>query len=317
MNTKRFLTATTILIGLVLLSNPANAADTRQLSMGSATAGGIFANVAGPLAQCINKTLPNVNITAEFTQGSTENLRLIDQNKMQLAIITPQIGVYARNGERMFKDHKIDFRVLARLLPNANIWVTLNKSKVKTFDDFRGERIGVGPASGGLGVNARSQLTANGINYKKDIKPLFMGAGEMAEGLKDGAIEVAYLTQELAQMVATTHGIRVLSWDEAPLKKFLEEKPNYGRYVYPKGTFKGVDYPVVSVDNGVQFICKADMEEQLAYDLTKALIQNIDCIGRVYAPAKAMSADFAANKLGNPYHPGAIKYYKEIGVWEK
>ena len=306
-----------ILTGLVIITVPAIAKDVQQLSLGSATAGGIFANVAGPIAQCINKALPDVNITAEFTQGSTENLRLIDQNKMQLAIITPQIGVYAREGARMFKGKKIDFRVLARLLPNANIWVTLADSGIKNFSDFKGKKIGVGPASGGLGVNARSQLTANGINYKKDIKPLFMGAGEMAEALKDGAAKVSYLTEELTQMVAATHKIRIISWDEEPLKAFLSENPNYSRYVIKANSYKHVDYPVVTVDNGVQFICKADMDKKLAYSLTKALLENIGCIGRVYAPAKAMSPEWAANKLGNPYHPGAVKYYEEIGVWEK
>jgi TRAP transporter TAXI family solute receptor len=312
-----FVKITLVLIGFVLIAVPAVAKDVHQLSMGSATAGGIFANVAGPIAQCVNKALPDVNITAEFTQGSTENLRLIDQDKMQLAIITPQIGVYAREGQRMFKGKKIEFRVLARLLPNANIWVTLADSGIKSFSDFKGKKIGVGPASGGLGVNARSQLTANGIDYKKDIKPLFMGAGEMAEALKDGAAKVSYLTEELAQMVTATHDIRIISWEEAPLKKFLTENPNYSKYVIKANTYKNVDYPVVTVDNGVQLICKADMDEELAYQITKAVLENIDCIARIYAPAKAMSSEWAANKLGNPYHSGSIKYYKEIGVWDK
>jgi TRAP transporter TAXI family solute receptor len=152
----------------ILLSNNAYA-EVKQLSMGTATVGGIFHNVGSPLAQCVNKALPEVNITAEFTQGSTENLRLIGQKKMQLAVITPAIGNAARKGIRMFKDKPVDFRVVVRLLPNANIWATLAKSKIKDFADFKGNKIAVGPASGGLGVIARTQLDANGINYKKDI----------------------------------------------------------------------------------------------------------------------------------------------------
>ena len=108
-------------------------AQTKQLSMGTATVGGIFYNVGSPLAQCVNKALPEVNITAEFTEGSTENLRLIDQKKMELAIITPQIGYNARMGLAMFKNKKIEFYSLARLLPNANVWVVLESSKVKSI----------------------------------------------------------------------------------------------------------------------------------------------------------------------------------------
>ncbi len=317
MNAKNILQLSTILWFLVLFTIPAAAEQVLQLSMGSATAGGIFANVGGPIAQCVSQALPGVNITHEFTEGTVENLRLMDQNKMQLSIITPQVGVYAREGTQMFKDKKIDFRVLARLMPNSNLWVVLADSPIKTFADFKGKKIGVGPASGGLGVNARAQLTANGIDYKKDIKPFFMGSGEMAEALTDGAIEAAYLTEELTTMVATTHKIRIVSWQEEPLKLFLSENPNYGRYEIAANQYKGVDYPVLSVDNGIQLISQVQMEDDLAYRLTKALIENIDCIAKIYAPAKSMSAQWAASKLGNPYHPGAIKYYQEIGIWKE
>ena len=292
-------------------------AETKQLSMGTATVGGIFYNVGAPLAQCVNKALPEVNITAEFTQGSTENLRLIDQKKMELAVITPMIGTYAREGRKMFKDKMIDFRVIARLLPNANVWAVLEKSKVKSIPELKGYKVGVGPASGGLGVIARSQLAANGINYKKDIKPFFMGAGDMAEALKDRAVEGSFLTMELAQQVATTHKIRPLSWGKEELKAFIEKNPYYGAYAHPPGTFKGVDYAVITVDNGIQWICQKDMDEQLVYKLTKALVENLNCIAEIYAPAKAITPAWVAKKLGNPYHPGAIKYFKEIGVWNQ
>ena len=155
-------------------------AERKQLSMGTATVGGIFYNIGAPIAQCVNQALAEVNITAEFTQGSTENLRLIDQKKMQLAVITPMIGHFARKGIKMFKNKPTDFRVIVRLLPNANVWTVLAKSKVKSIPGLKDYKVGVGPASGGLGVLSRLQLKANGINYKKDIKPYFLGAGAMA-----------------------------------------------------------------------------------------------------------------------------------------
>ena len=292
-------------------------AQTKQLSMGTATVGGIFYNVGSPLAQCVNKALPEVNITAEFTEGSTENLRLIDQKKMELAVITPQIGYNARLGLAMFKDKKIDFYSLARLLPNANVWVVLESSKVKSIPELRGHKVAVGPASGGLGVIARTQLEAYGIDYKKDIKPFFMGAGEMAEALKDGSVEGAFLTEELAQMVATTHKIRPLAWNEKELKAFLSNRPYYAAYSTPANTFKGVDYPVLTIDNGIELICAKQLSDDLAYKLAKAIVENLDCIGKIYAPAKAITPQLVATEIGNPFHPGALKYYKEKGLYQK
>jgi TRAP transporter TAXI family solute receptor len=289
-------------------------AETKQLSMGCATVGGIFYNIGSPLAQCVNKALPDVNITAEFTEGTTENLRLIEQKKMQLAIITPNIGALAREGTAMFKGTPIDFRVIVRLLPNANVWGVLAKSKVQRFGDLKGLKVAVGPASGGLGVIARSQLAANGIDYKKDIKPLFMGAGDMAEALKDGAVEASFLTYELANMVAATHKIRIIPWNEGAMDEFLKKNPGYGDYTYPPGDIKGVEVPVRSPDNGIQLICLTEMDDALVYKIAKAIVENLDCMANTYAPAKAITPEWAASELANPFHPGAIKYFKEAGL---
>jgi len=292
-------------------------AQVTQLSMGTATVGGIFYNIGMPVAQCVNKAAVGFNITAEVTEGTTENLRLLGQKKMQLAVITPQIGYLAMKGMQMFKDHPVDIRVIVRLLPNANVWVTLAKSDVKNIPELKGHKVGVGPASGGLGVIARTQLEFNGIDYKKDIKPYFMGAGDMAEALKDGTIEVAFLTAELAHLVATTHNIRILSWTEKELDNLLAKQPYYGKYTFPPNSFKGVDYPVLTADNGIQLICRTDMDEGLVYKLTKATIENLGCVTKTYAPAKAITPAWAASELAIPFHPGAIKYFKEVGVWKK
>jgi len=292
-------------------------AQTKQLSMGTATVGGILNNIGSAIAQCVNKALPEVNITAEFTEGSNENIRLIDQKKMELALITPQIGYNARKGLPPFKDKPIDFYAVVRLLPNGNVWVALEKSKVKTIPEMKGQKVAVGPASGGLGVIARTQLEAYGLDYKKDIQPFFMGAGEMAEAVKDGAVEVSFLTEELAKMVATTHKIRPLAWDKKVLTPFLEKHPYFGEYTYPPNTFKGVDYPVLPVDNGIQLICAKELSEELVYKLTKAIVENLECMAKIYAPAQAITPQWAATELGNPVHPGAIKYFKEKGLWKK
>jgi TRAP transporter TAXI family solute receptor len=308
------LICTLFLQGTILHSGNAYA-EVKQLSMGTATVGGIFYNIGGPLAQCVNQALSGeVNITAEFTQGSTENLRLLKQKKIELAIITPMIGTYARKGIRMFKDKPVDFRVVVRLLPNANIWAVLKGSKVSKIPELKGKKVGVGPASGGLGVVARTQLAANGINYKTDVKPFFLGAGAMADALKDGTVEGTILTGELAKLVATTHPLKPLPWEKATVDKFLKENAHFGEYSYPPGTFKGVDFPVLTVDNGIQLICDKDMDDALVYKLAKTIIENLGCLAKIYAPAKALTPEWAASELANPFHPGAIKYFKDKGL---
>ena len=192
-----------------------------QLSMGTSSVGGFFYNVGAPVAQCINKALPEVNVTAEFTEGSTENLRLIQKKKIQLATISPMVGWFAGKGIRMFeKSGPVDFRVVVRLLPNGNVWTTLKKNTtIKTIRDFKGHRVGIG--TGGIGVVSRLQLEHYGIDIKKDIKPFFPATGELATLLKDGKVDVSFLTEGLAKQVTATHEIKMISWDEEERKKYI------------------------------------------------------------------------------------------------
>ena len=143
-----------------------------------------------------------------------------------------------------------------------------------------------------------------------------LGAGAMAEALRDGTIEGTILTMELAKQVAMTRPLKPLPWDEATLDKFIQENPVYGKYVYPPNTFKGVDFPILTMDNGVQLICPVDMDEELVYKLAKAISENLDCMARIYAPAKALTPQWVASELANPFHPGSIKYFKEKGLWK-
>ncbi len=286
-----------------------------QLSMGTSSVGGLFYSIGSPVAQCINKALPEVNVTAEFTEGSTENLRLIGQDKMHLAVISPMIGYYARAGTNMFKGKPIDFRVVARLLPNGNIWATLADSNIKTIRDLKGKKVGVG--TGGIGVISRGQLMAHGIDPKKDITPYFSQTGALADILKDGTTDASFLTAELADQVTATHKIKIIPWKEEDLKPFLEKNPYFGRFEYPPNRFKGVDYPVLTVDNGIQLICDKDLSDDLVYKLAKALTENLSCVSNIYAPAKVLTPEWVASKLGNPFHPGAIKYFKEKGLWKE
>ena len=311
-----------VLIGLSLFTLSLNflgagsAQAVEQLSMGTATVGGFFYNVGAPVAQCISKALPEVNVTAEFTEGSTENLRLIQKKKIQLAVISPMVGYFAGKGIAMFKKSgPVNFRVVVRLLPNGNVWTTLKDNKtIKTIRDIKGKKVGIG--TGGIGVVARLQLEYHGIDIKKDIKPFFPSTGELATLLKDGKVDVSFLTEGLAKMVTATHEVKMISWDEEHRKKYVGEKPYFGAFNYKPNHFKGVDYEVKTIDNGIQLICDADMSAYKVYRLAKAVIENIDCISNIFAPAKALNPEWCASKLGNPFHPGSIRYFKEVGLWK-
>ena len=117
-------------------------------------------------------------------------------------------------------------------------------------------------------------------------------------------------------MVTATHDIRIIPWQKKDLDEYVSKNPYFGEYEYPANFFKGVDYPVLTNDNGMQLICDSSLPDDLVYKLTKAIIENIDCIAKVFAPAKALNPKWCASKLGNPFHPGALKYFKDAGLMQ-
>lgn len=285
-----------------------------QLHMGTASVGGTFHSVGLALAQCLNKFLPEVNVTAEITAGTIENLRLLDDRKIQLAVITPQVGYQALIGEPPWKK-KIELAILMRLIPNSNNYVVLSGSGFKSISDLKGKRVNVGPAGGGLEPNAKAILEAYGLTYK-DLTPVFLGIGAGAEALKDRKVDAAITTIPIIHELQATTKIDLLFIEEKIIDAMIAKHPYYGKQRIPANTFKDIPYEVIVPDFGMQLAVRRDADPELVYKLTKTLIENLKCLGEAYAPMKMMTPEWAASKLANPFHPGAIQYFKEKKAWK-
>ena len=285
-----------------------------ELHMGTASVGGTFYSVGLALAQCLNKFLPEVNVTAEITAGTIENLRLLDDRKIQLAVITPQVGYQALMGEPPWKK-KLDLRILIRLIPNSNSFVVLSGSGMKSVADLKGKRVNVGPAGGGLEPNAKAILEAYGLTYK-DLTPLFLGIGAGADALKDKKVDAAITTHPIIHELQATSKIDILFMETKMIDAMIARHPYYGKQRIPGNTFKGVSQEVIVPDFGMQLAVRSDADPEFVYKLTKTLVENAKCLEEAYAPMKEITPGWAASKLANPFHPGAIKYFKEKKVWK-
>lgn len=300
---------------LLLSSNvPKVDAAVTHLSMGTASVGGIFHSVGLALAQCVNKFLPEVNITAEITAGTIENLRLLDDRKIQLAVVTPQVAYQALTGKPPWKN-KIEFSILMRLIPNSNNYVVLSGSRIKSVADLKGKRVSVGPAGGGLEPNAKAILEAYGLSYK-DLTPLFLGIGAGADALKDKKVDACITTIPIIHELQATAKINILFMEEKLIDAMIARHPYYGKQRIPANTFKEVPQDMIVPDFGIQLAVRSDADPELIYKLTKTIMENLKCLGETFAPMKVITPEWAASKLANPFHPGAIRYFKEKKVWK-
>ncbi|MCX8023069.1 MAG: TAXI family TRAP transporter solute-binding subunit [Syntrophorhabdaceae bacterium] len=283
----------------------------QEIHMGTSTVGGIYYSIGVPIAQVVNKYLPEVHITPEITSGSTENIRLLAQGKLQLGLTVPFKTVEAMNGLPPF-NQKIPLRAVFRTVPVVNLFVVLANSNIKTMEDLKGKRVNLGQP-GGLDENALGILEAYGIT-KKDIKWSVQGVAQGVEGLKDGKFDAVITTVPLINQLKATHDIRILFPDEAHIDKMAAKVKGWSKWLMPPGTIKGIDKPIYVPDFGSQLSCMENMSADLVYKITKTSIERLDELRAMFAPYRDVTKELAASPVGVPLHPGALKYFKEAGI---
>lgn len=287
------------------------AAAPQEIHLGTSTVGGIYYSIGVPIAQVLNKYIPEIQVTPEITSGSTENIRLLGQGKLQLGLTVPHKTVEAMNGKPPF-GQKIPVRTVIRTIPVVNVFVVMANSDIKGYQDFKGKRVNLGQP-GGLDENALGILEAYGIT-KNDIKWSVQGVGQGVEALKDGKFDAVITTIPLINQLKATHDIRILWPDEAHLDKMVQKYPSWDKFLMPAGTVKGIDKPILVPDFGSQLTCLEGASTDLIYKVTKNLIEHLDELTAMFSEYRNLNKKMAATSLGVPFHPGAIKYFKEAGL---
>jgi TRAP transporter TAXI family solute receptor len=283
----------------------------QEIHLGTSTVGGIYYNLGVPISQVLNKYIPEIHVTPEITIGTVENLRLMGQEKMEMGVTLSFVAVEALNGVGTFKE-KIPIRTVMHLSPLVNFFGALADSGLKTHEDLKGKRVNLGQP-GGLDKNSTNLLAAYGIT-PKDMRASVMGIGASMDALKDGKFDAVIFTIPLVNQLLATHKVTIIWPDEAHLDKMVKATPGYGKWLMPPGTIKGVDKPMWVPDFGCTLSCREDMDPQLVYRMTKALVEHLDELTAMFSEYRHVTKEWAANDMGIPHHPGAAKYYKEVGL---
>jgi uncharacterized protein len=300
-----------ILLCLSLVFSPLAVMAAQEIHLGTSTVGGIYYSIGVPITQVLNKYMPEIHITPEITTGSTENIRLLGQGKLELGLTVPYKTVDAMNGKPPF-GQKIAVRTVIRTIPVVNVFVVMANSDIKTYQDFKGKRVNLGQP-GGLDENALGILEAYGLS-KADIKWSVLGVGQGVEALKDGKMDAVITTIPLINQLKATHDIRILWPDEAHLDKMIQKYPSWDKWLMPAGMIKGIDKPMHVPDFGSQLTCLESASPDLIYKMTKNLMEHMDELTAMFVEYRNLTKKMAATSLGVPFHPGAAKYLKEAGL---
>ena len=322
--TKRTDRTCLVVIGLIVLlsftTSNASAQKRKFLSVGTAPPGGAFFVVGGAIAQVVSNHTGELKwaVSAEATKGTQENIRRLARGELEFALANAAISYFAVRGEGAWKGEQ-PIRVVMTLAPNVALFITPESSGVKTLSDLKGKRAVVGPAGAGFAYFLEPILNAHGVSYE-DFTPLNNTQAGAVDMLADGSAAAAFLggavpTASITRASASQN-IFFIPFDDTAKQSLFENYPFFNPVVIPSGTYRGQDEPFHGMNVGAMHLITAvDLDAETVYQFTKVLYEHRAEVVKIHPAGKAINPKNVVKDTGTPFHPGAIRYYKEIGIW--
>ena len=302
-------------------SAPAPSGDQAGLSIATGGTGGVYYPLGGGMANVLSKHVPGMQATAEVTGGSVANLQLIATGKPYIALTMTDAAQDALKGEGKFEGKKVPVRTLMILYPNRMHVVTIEGTGIKSIKDLKGKRVSTGSPGSATEVMAFRVIEAAGLDKDKDMTRERLGVAESVNAVKDKKIDAFFwvggLPTSAVTDLAATPGVQIQMIDHAEVVPAMNKK--YGN-LYVEDTIPQATYPGMKSDNKQAtvmniLVANENMSEETAYNIVKTIFDKREDLIAVHKEAanfKLENQKEAASPL--PWHPGALKYFKEKGV---
>jgi TRAP transporter TAXI family solute receptor len=278
------------------------------MRLATGPAGGGFLPLGEQLASALNGSMSTVEITVLPTAGAVANINAIQQGKAELGFTFADVGYLAFSGQLTDGGPPFDqLRGIAVLQVTPIALVAREGLSIRDPGDLRGLRVGVGPPGSGTAVTAGLILQAFGLD-EKDLRVEEIGFQEAATKLLDGRLDAMFnnaITPSESLKRVTDAGARFVPIEGPSADRLRRDYPFLTATVTSR-ELHGSSVHTIGVD-GV-LICRSDLDETLAYELTKQLMLSLKSLGR--GPLRGMDVD-QAPATPVPLHPGAARYYRE------
>lgn len=286
----------------------------KALTLGTASVGGTYFIYGGVIAQMLTEKL-GVNVSTQQTQGPNQNMILVDGGKIELGMITMGVGLHGWNGTGWANGKQ--YRNLRAVFPMYDTpfhFVATEKSGIKSVADLNGKRVGVGPRAGTPGTYFPLIFDALGLNVTIRNGGASDMAGQLGDGLIDCFAFAAGLPISAFSELEAKGGVRFFSFSDAELATVRAKIPELSPSVIPKGTYRTVTADQKTVGLYNFFVCRPELPDDLVYELTKAVLDNNPQLVQGHAAGKETIAANADKNAILPFHPGALRYYREKGI---
>jgi TRAP transporter TAXI family solute receptor len=307
-----------VLGALMLGAGCGGQSDVRFLSIATGGTGGVYYPYGGALAAVYTAQIPDLQVTAEVTGASVDNLKLIQQGRVDMAFTLADTLAEAVAGTGPFADSgPVDVKAMAVLYTNVTHLVALENSGITRVADLKGKVVGTGAPGSGTELIADRLLRAAGLDPRTDITRHALGASEGAGALKDGKLDALFwsggLPTPAMQDLVATPGLGLRFVPQADLLPALWA--SFGRGLYreisiPSGSYRGLtqDVAVVGVENFL--VVSGRLSADLVDTLTRTLFEARATLEAAHPEARHLSVPSEFGNAPAPYHEGARRYYQ-------
>ncbi|MEO7851298.1 MAG: TAXI family TRAP transporter solute-binding subunit [Rubrivivax sp.] len=295
-----------------------------RLFFGIATGGtgGTYYPLGGMLAQLIsNKAVVNgkkLSATAESAGASVANVKLLGNKDIESAFVAADILDAAYNGKGQFDGAALkNVRALGALYPETVQLIVKADSGINSVKDLKGKSVSSGSPGSGQYQLLTDLLQVYGLK-RSDIKEDLSSFTQAVDKIKDGNLDATLITAGVPTAAVTdfaqAHAVKVVPLSGAEIAELLKQQPYYTKVQLPANSYKGQTAPVETLAVMAVWSTHAAVPDDVAYEVTKALFENVKIMGQVHVQGKNINLDTAMAVGSTPIHPGAMKYYKEKGL---
>jgi len=299
-------------------------AKTDFISIATGSTGGTYYPVGVILAKNFQESIKdgNYKFTAQASGGSRENLEMLRNKEVKMAIAGGAPASNAFSGKAKYKGKAIkNIRFVTTLWPEAMQIVYRTGTDIKTLKDFPGRKIAVGPAAGGGTVYLPILLKQiSGLSFD-DFRPQYLGYSDSAQAMQNRLIDACFLgggfpTSAVSQLYASQISVDMIEFSDEDIAKVKKAAPFFAKVTIAKGTYPGQKRDLNLMGIKSTLIVEKDVSDKLVYQILESIYtRNLNELKKSHGALKTMSLDQALNGLtGVPLHPGAVKFYKDQNI---
>lgn len=321
-------TALAIAMSATVLAGTAKAEEANYI-LSTASTGGTYYPVGVALATLIKVKLQpkdKIGMSAISSAGSGENVRLLRENEAQFGILQGLFGYFARTGTGPLAEvgPQENLRSVTMLWQNVEQFVVASGvATTGTAEDLvglKGDSMALGSQNSGTIASNATILSGLGVDIYTDYNLVYGGYGPSAEALQNGQVKgistpAGIPTGAISQLFASAGGdVTMLNFTDEQIAAADGERNLWTPFTIPVGTYPGQTADVNTMAQPNFLATSSDLPEENVYLITKTIYENLAFLQAIHPATKAMSIEKAIAGLPLPLHPGALKYYQEVGV---